>query len=380
MLRKLMHVGPSMTSYEVQLEGVRENVGFASPEFLEAMRNSLEGLRIVVGADNSYLPFILPGSGTVAMESVTSILPRKGKVLVASNGVFGNRWKPILDAHRMEYEVLEAEPGKSVDPASIKDKLSSGNFASLVFTHVETSTGVRADIEEICRKARPLVDRIVVDGVASVGGETLKVKEWGIDAIITASQKGLASPPGAALLVVAKDSLNNTAGDGYFFDLKNWVEPMNTYLKGENGYLSTEPVGVVMALSHVFNDIRAEGLENTIKRHRVFSEALNEGLEEIGLKVLADREHWSNTVTAVVAERSDDIVKFALSMGIEFATGVHPKLKGKYFRIGHMGYFNYYDVFSALSVIERSALRAGINIKLGSGLTRAQEILIKNGV
>ncbi|KAA8923024.1 aminotransferase class V-fold PLP-dependent enzyme [Thermoplasma sp.] len=383
MQRKLMHVGPSFTSYRVQMAGVSENTGFASPDFLEAMKNSLEGLLYVAGADDTYLPFILPGSGTVAMETVTSIIPKGSRTLLLTNGVFGDRWIPILSSHGLDLDVLSAEPGRSVSLDDVRKKLDTGRYQNLIMTHVETSTGVRIDIEKVSKIAREHVDRIIVDGVASLGAEKEDIARLGITAIISASQKALGAPPGAALIVVSRSALDHINDFSYFFNLKNWITPMERYLEAKNGYLSTEPVGVVLSLSRVFSDIRAAGLDERIEEHRRLSLALNEGIEAAGLKVLAERDLWSNTVTAVLSDHADEIVRGAMDLGIEFATGVHPKIAGRYFRIGHMGYVNDFDALAALSVIERAAAKCGEKVRIGDGVKKAQEILYdltkKNG-
>ncbi|PYB68075.1 alanine--glyoxylate aminotransferase family protein [Thermoplasma sp. Kam2015] len=377
MQRKLMHVGPSFTSYRVQMAGIGENIGFASPEFLEAMKYSLEGLLRVAGADDAYLPFILPGSGTVAMETVSSILPKGTRTLLLTNGVFGDRWIPIMSSHGLDLDVLSAEPGKAVTVDDMEKKLETGKYQNLIMTHVETSTGVRMDLEKIVPVARRYVERIIVDGVASLGAEKEDVKKLGITAVISASQKALGAPPGAALMVVSRSALDSINEFSYFFNLKNWIAPMERYLEGKNGYLSTEPVGVILSLSKVFSDIDAMGLDARIEEHRRLTMALNEGIEAAGLRVLADRQLWSNTVTAVLSDHADDIVKRSMELGVEFATGVHPKLIGKYFRVGHMGYINDFDALTALSVIERSASYCGERVKIGEGVRRAQQVLFE---
>lgn len=370
-----MHVGPSFTSYRIQMAGVSENTGFASPDFLDAMKYSLEGLLYVAGADDSYMPFILPGSGTVAMETVTSLIPRGSKTLLLTNGVFGDRWIPILTAHGLQMDVLSADPGHAVSMADIEEKLEGGDYQNLIMTHVETSTGVRMDIEGVSKIARKHVERIIVDGVASLGAEREDIARLGITAIISASQKALGAPPGAALIVASRSALEDINEFSYFFNLKNWITPMERYLEGKNGYLSTEPVGVILSLNRVFSDIRTTGLEARIDDHRRLSLALNEGIEAAGLKVLAERDLWSNTVTAVLSDHADEIVRRSMDLGIEFATGVHPKLLGKYFRIGHMGYVNDFDALSALSVIERAAAQSGEKVRIGEGVRRAQQVL-----
>ncbi|WP_205760722.1 pyridoxal-phosphate-dependent aminotransferase family protein [Acidianus sulfidivorans] len=383
MTRKiLMHVGPETIDYDVLLAGVKGDIGFTSKEFVDAMSYSLKYLRKLMGADQSYQPFIIPGGGTSAMESVTSLLKKDDKVLVVSNGVFGDRWTNIFSRYPVKVSTIKAKAGYYVKPDEIEDaiKKEGGKVKLVTLTHVETSTGVREPIEEVSKRIRAYTDLIVVDGVSSVGAEVVKAKDWDIDVYLTASQKAIATPPGAGLLVLSQNAVkyldDNIAG--YYLNLKNWINVMKSMEEGKASYFSTPPVHLILMLKKAFEMIDAEGLENRIKRHELVSSAIRKGIEGMGLEIVAKTpEAYSNTVTGVKVSKvnPNDVLSAIVQEGIELAPGVHPDLAGKYFRIGHMGWVNLNDVISTISALERVMKKLGEPINYGEGVRAVQEFL-----
>jgi aspartate aminotransferase-like enzyme len=355
----LMHVGPSIGDYEVQLAGVSPDQGFASERFKSAMSEALKGLIYVMGSDESYLPFIIPGSGTTAMESVTTFLQKRDRILVISNGVFGNRWEGIFSRYDVDMTILKSHAGYCVSDDEIMKALNGKHYRMIISTHVETSTGVRFPIEKYAKMFREHGDIVVVDGVASVGGEIVKAAEWDIDIYLTASQKAIGAPPGAGLLVVKRKLFQEYPEkniSGYVTNLMNWKPVMETSLEGRGGYFATPPIGVVFSLRNAFARIREETMEKRSERHSELSRTLRDGIKAMGLGIVAQDGYESSTVTGVLLKDmdSDLFVKNALKYGVEFAAGVHPELKGKYFRIGHMGWVSREDIFKALSAIYKT--------------------------
>ncbi|MCY0883055.1 MAG: alanine--glyoxylate aminotransferase family protein, partial [Acidianus infernus] len=386
MTRKiLMHVGPETIDYDVLLGGVKGDVGFTSKEFVDAMSFSLKFLRKLMGVSESYQPFIIPGGGTSAMESITSLLRKGDKVLVVSNGVFGNRWIDIFSRYPVNVKSLKAKAGYYVKPEEIEEEVKKDNYTMVTMTHVETSTGVREPIAEVTKRIRDYVDLIVVDGVASVGGEEVRAEDWKVDVFLTASQKAIGTPPGAGLLVVSENATKRLGEDsvaGYYLNLKNWLGVMQSMEKGKASYFSTLPVHLILMIKKAFELIETEGIENRIRRHEIVSSAVRKGIEALGLEIVAKTpEAYSNTVTGVMLKKANpnDLLSMSLAEGIEFAPGVHPDLAGKYFRIGHMGWVNINDVISAIAVIERVLSKLGEPINFGEGVKAVQEYLI-NGI
>ncbi len=372
-----MHVGPSIGNYDVLSAAVQPNIGFASPEFNSAMKNSLEGFRYVTGSDSSYTPFILPGSGTVAMESVMSFIPRGSRILVVSNGVFGDRWEAIMSRYPVILKVLRAEAGKAVSTGEIEHEVSSGRYFAVAMTQVETSTGVRLDVESVAKAVRNHADLVIVDGVASIGGETMKASQWGIDVCLTASQKALGAQAGAGLLVASPSAMEKLKGEsisGYFADLRNWSDIMNKFLAGGGGYFATPPIGTVFSIQKSMDLIRSETMEARVRRHEICSQAFRAGINHLGLEILASEKLRSNTVSGVMVDGISipDFLQRCMKKGVEFGAGVHPSVRNRYFRVGHMGWVQPAHIITALNAIESSLEEMGKNVDRGSALAAGE--------
>ncbi len=375
----LMHVGPTMIDLDVLLSGVRYNTGFGSPEFIDAMKNSLNGLNKMMMAPD-YHPFILPGSGSLAMESVTSLLKKDENVLVISSGVFGDRWKAIFNHYQIKCDLMRSEPGDIVSIDKIMEAVERKHYKMVTMTYVETSTGVRFPVKEVTSKIRKYVDIVVVDAVAAAGGEELNVQDWNIDVCLTASQKALASPPGAALMVLsdnAMSAISENSINGYYTDLGQWDKVMSAFLDGKSGYYTTLPVHIIFSLEESFKLIEKETMEARIKRHKTVAGAIAAGLDAMDTGILAKKEYRSNTVTGMMLNGIDmnAFLKGCLNDGIEMATGIIPEYAGKYVRIGHMGNINTNDAIATIAVIERELHKYGKKFTAGAGVSAVQEYL-----
>ncbi len=377
----LMHVGPTMIDLDVLLSGVRNNTGFASPEFISSMRNSLNGLKYVMKAPD-YTPFILPGSGTIGMESMTSLLKKWDNVLIISSGVFGDRWKSIFERYPVNYKLLRSAPGEIVNEDAIMEELEKKHYKMVTMTHVETSTGTRFPVKKIAEKIRNKTDIIVVDAVASAAAEELKVQDWGIDVCLTGSQKALASPPGAALLVLSPNAISHLSDNsvsGFYTDLNSWLKVMDNFENNKSGYFTTLPVHLIFSLEKSFELIKKETIEKRVQRHERVASSIREGISKIGMEIMAKEYCRSNTVTAMMLAgiNMNDFLNYCIENGIEMATGIIPEFAGKYVRIGHMGWINENDAISTIAVIERALIKFGKPIDLGSGLNATQKYLVK---
>ncbi len=371
----MMHVGPVMIDDDVLLAGVKDNSGFASPEFVTSMKNALNGLKYVMNAEY-YQPFIMPGSGTMGMESVTSLLKKDDKILIVSSGVFGDRWKEIFSRYDVKYKLLRAEPGKAIPEDQVLDELSREKYRMVTVTQVETSTGVLYPVKSLVKKIRDRVDLIVVDAVASASAEELMVQDWGIDVCLTGSQKAIATPPGAALMVLSPKAVENIREDsisGYYTDLSKWINVMKNFQSGKSGYYTTLPVHTVFSLEKSFELIKNETMENRIKRHTLVSGIIGAGLNGMDMKIMAEKGFASHTVTAMMLDGLDmnTFLNKCLKSNVEMGTGIVPEYAGKYIRIGHMGNVNANDAISTVSVIEKTLNEMGK--KVPSGVEAAQE-------
>lgn len=381
--RLLLHVGPSVGNYNVLSSATVPNVGFASPEFNSSFKYSLEQFRVVTGSDESYTPFILPGGGTVAMESTVSFLRKGSKVLIVSNGAFGDRWEKILSRYPVEFKILRANPGEIVPVSQVKSEVQEGGFDAVTLTQVETSTGAKVPVREMAAAVRPYVNLIIVDGVASIGGERMSSKDWNVDVSLTASQKALGAQTGAGLLVASEkaiERLSEPSISGYFLDLRNWLPIMNSFLAGGGGYFATPPIGTVFSLQKSFQIIEEESLDKRLERHRVCAEAFRKGIKEMGLEIVASENVRSNTVSGVYLDgvNIQKFIKEAMSKGVEFGAGVHEKIKDRYFRVGHMGWIEPSNIITALTTIEESVSSLGGKVKKGSAAS-VKEMFEKSG-
>lgn len=377
-----MHVGPSVGNYNVLSASTVPNVGFASPEFNSAMKYSLEGYMNITGADGSYTPFILPGSGTGAMESTMSFLGKGSKVLIVTNGVFGDRWEKIVSRYPVEFKVLRASAGNVVPTSQIKAELEDTHYDAVTITHVETSTGARMPIKEIASAIRPLVDLIIIDGVASIGGERMNVRDWNVDVCLTASQKALGAQAGAGLLVAserAMSRLRNPSIAGYFLDLRNWQPIMEAFLEGRGGYFATPPIGTIFSLKESFLLVDRETPEKRYERHRICAEGFRKGIREMGLEIVAAEGYRSNTVSGVYLENTDvgAFIQKCMEEGVEFGAGVHEQIRGRYFRAGHMGWIEPAHIVRALNTIEKAASSMGVSVNRDAAAVAAKEIFGK---
>ena len=383
--RILMHVGPSVANYNVLSSAVAPNIGFASPEFNKAMKYSLEQFMEVTGAEETYTPFIIPGGGTAAMESVVSFLARGSNVLIVTNGVFGDRWEGILSRYPVKFKVLRAKAGQAIPASQIVAEIREGGYDAVTITQVETSTGVRMPLKEIAAAIRPYVKLIIVDGVASIGGERMNASQWNIDICLTASQKALGAQAGAGLLVASRQAmemLQQPSISGYLLDLRNWAKIMQSYLSGGGGYFATPPIGTVFSLAESFRRIEIETMEDRIARHRTCSEAFRKGIMEMGLGIVAAEHLRSSTVTGVYLENADisRFLQAAMAKGVEFAAGVHPEIKDRYFRVGHMGWIEPAHIMVALNAIEGALDSIGRKVEKDSGKLAAKNVLEKTMV
>ncbi|HLH86646.1 MAG TPA: alanine--glyoxylate aminotransferase family protein [Thermoplasmataceae archaeon] len=375
----LMHVGPSISNYYVHSAASKTNVGFASKEFVEAMGDSLHGFMELVGAGSDYFPFILPGGGTSAMEAAVSFLHKDSSVLIVSNGVFGDRWEGILSRYPVNFKVLRAKAGRSVDISQIETELSNARYDAVTFTQVETSTGVRMPLKEIVPRIRNLVDLVIIDGVAGVGGEPIDVEKLKIDILLTASQKAIGAQAGAGLMVASSRAMEKLAVEsisGYYLDLRNWKDNMKGFLEYKGSYFATPPVGTVLSLQKAFKLIQEEGKEKRFDRHRICADAFRKGIAAMGLELVSEEPFRSNTVSGVMVTpgSSQKVVSEAMNMGVEFASGVHPEIKDRYFRVGHMGWIQPSHIVLALKTIETACEKSGIPVNRGEAEVVARDI------
>ncbi len=371
----LLAPGPTPVPHEVLLEGARETIHHRTPQFIEFNRETMEKAKYLFQTKNRVYTFV--SSGTGAMEAaVANLLSPGDKVLVVVAGKFGERWYEILKSFGMDVVALELEWGEAVSPDSIEKALEENPDVKAVFTtHSETSTGTVIDLEGIAKVVRDTDKILVTDAVSSLLAEPLKMDEWGVDVVVSGSQKGVMLPPGISFIVLSEKAwkfVESSKSPRYYFDLREYAKkyPENPY---------TPAVNTIYMLRKALDMIEREGIENIWERHRLLGEATRRGVKALGLELLSKRP--GNVVTAVKVPEGIDGGKITKIMrdkyGVTIAGG-QAHLKGKIIRISHLGYLSPFDTLTAFSALELTLKELGYDFEIGASLKVVQEYLSEN--
>ena len=374
----LFSPGPTMLPPEVLLRMAEPIMHHREPEFEKIFAEIREGLKYLFQTKNEVL--IFTSSGTGAMEgAVSNVLSKKDKAIVVRGGKFGERWGEICKAYGIEFIPIDVEWGKAVDPKRIKELLESDPSIRAVYTQAsETSTGVKHPIEAIADLVKRYEDRvIVVDAITGIGVFNIPTDAWGLDVVISGSQKALMLPPGLSFATLSEKAwrLAETSDlPRYYFDFKK--ELKNTK-KNQSSY--TPAISLFVGLRETLRMIRKEGLEAIFRRHETLAEATRRAAKALGLELYAP-DSPSNAVTAVKIPAGVDGEKlkdlFFEKFGITVAEG-QDRAKGKIIRIAHLGYYGCLDMVMVISALEMLLKEMGYPFELGTGVKAAEEILMK---
>jgi aspartate aminotransferase-like enzyme len=336
-----------------------------------------EGLKYVFQTQNDVI--IFPSSGTGAMEAaVVNLVSPDDRVLVATCGVFGDRWVKILSSYGVKPDVLNVEWGNPIPPEDLGRRAVEGGAKVVFTTLTETSTGVTNDVKGFADVLKGKDSILVVDAISGLGATELLQDEWGVDVVVAGSQKGLMLPPGLSFIsmserawTVAKDSRLPK----FYWDL------FEMRRRFEEGGAYTPAISLIMALRESIKLIRTEGLENVIGRHARLAAATRAAVQAMGLKLFAPNGNC-NSVTSVWLPEGIDGSALTRMMdrryGVTIAGG-QGILKGKIFRIGHLGFVDEVDLLGSLAALEMVLLKLGFGLELGVGVRAAQEVLMKGG-
>ncbi|SDW53873.1 pyridoxal-phosphate-dependent aminotransferase family protein [Flavobacterium degerlachei] len=357
-----------------------------APNFIEIFGNSLELMREVWKSPKGQ-PFIVAGTGTLGMDMAAANLIEAGdNVLVISSGYFGKRFKDILDRYGANTTLLEAPVGEVVSHDTIENELKTKQYKALTITHVDTSTGIIVDPKPIALLAKKYNTLSIVDGVCSVAGEALHQDEWGLDVVLTASQKAIGVPPGLALLMVSEKAMQvwknrKTPIPNYYSDWTNWLPIMRAYEERKPSYFGTPAVNLIVALQTSLKIICTEGMEQRVKRHQSFATAFRAALVSINLTILPKTDTIAaNTLTAVYYPEGIDGAAMNTKMSVSnviIAGGLLPDIKASYFRIGHMGSVSANDLLAVLGALERALSELGHSFEIGKSLQTFQMEILK---
>ena len=380
----LMTAGPTPLPPRVSQVMAEPILYHRAPAFVEVFSQALERLRTVFQTQNEVLCFA--ASGTGAMESAVANLVRPGeRVVVASAGKFGERWGELCDAYGAELIPLECEWGDRVEPERLDRALAdAGALVRAVFTtQSETSTGVVNDVRALNEVATARETILCVDAVSGLGAVDLPQDEWGVDVVVSGSQKSLMCPPGLAFVSASQRALELAAaspGGRYYLD---WQRTASGQRQDPPNSAFTPAVTLFRALDVALGLILEEGLEAVFARHALLARAARAGIEALGLERFGDPGEDANVVTA--ARLPDEIDGARVpklmrdSFGVTVAGG-QGRLKGQVVRVAHCGYYGAFDVVIALSALEMALRELGLEIEPGSGAGAAQQVFTDAGV
>lgn len=377
----LMIPGPTPVPNSIALAGAQDMMSHRSGPFKKKVLALNEKLKNLLQTKNDVV--ILTASGTGGMEAAVANCFSKGdKVLICNIGNFGKRWVKLAKTYGLEAEVLEYAYGQAVDPSAVKAILTNDKekqIKGVLFQMNETSTAVLNNVKEIAAVVNAHGALTIVDAISGFLASELKTDEWGLDVVVTGSQKAFMIPPGLAVMAIsakAKAAMEKSDLPKFYFNLKAACKDA---AEGQTPY--TPAVGLIYQLIESVNLLEAEGLESIFKRHERGMKAVRAAIRSMGLKLLNENDATaSRAVTAVYPPeniKADDIRKILREdFGITVADG-QDELKGKIFRIGHLGYIDGKDILAVIACLEIALTKLGAAVKWGTGVTAVQDVLAK---
>ncbi|WP_432357815.1 pyridoxal-phosphate-dependent aminotransferase family protein [Sporosarcina sp. UB5] len=372
--------GPTPIPPSVQRAMAKPMIGHRGNETSELLRSIKPRLNNVFGTNQDVM--VVTGSGTAGLEAaVVNTVKPNDEVLVIVTGAFGARFVNICEAYGIHVHKFEVEWGKAFDPLVIKEHLRNfPNVKAIFATYCETSTGVMNPVHELAAAVKEVSDAlIIVDGVSCVGGVETRMDDWGIDIMVTGSQKAFMLPAGLMFIAVSErawDVIHSNRNRGFYFDL---VKYRNNLEKDTTPF--TPALSILFGLDQALELMEKEGLENVYSRHKLMKEMTRKAFRALDIPLLTNDEDASDTVTAVKpvdfdAELFRKVIKNKFGLSV---AGGQEHLKGKIFRIGHMGYCSPADVLQTLAMIEIGLIQSGKNIELGKGVAAAQQLYLEKG-
>lgn len=357
--------------------------GHLAPNFIEAFGQALERTRTLFQCAQGQ-PFVLAGTGTLGMDTACANLVEPGdNALVINTGYFGDRIGTILERYGAKVTHVRTSPGGHPTLNDVETALKSGTFKLMTITHVDTSTGVLADVKGLSALGQRYGALVIVDGVCSVAGEELNMDAWGVDLAFTASQKAVGVPPGLALLVASPRAISafksrKTPVASYYADWTNWLPVMEAYEARKTAYFGTPAVNLIFALNVSLGQILQEGLEARFTRHVQVSRAIKAGITALDLRQVPLSDNIAaHTMTAPrfpAGVTGSDLIPAIGRAGVTLAGGLHADIKNEYFRIGHMGAVTQGDVLATLGAIETGLAACGHTFEPGTGTAAAVRI------
>jgi len=378
----LMIPGPTPVPEKVLLAQAKHPIGHRSPEFSEIIGEINENLKWLHQTQQDVMT--VTASGTGAMEAgIINFLSPGDRVLVGCNGKFGERWAEMTEAFGLATDRVTAEWGEPLDPEVIREKLEADTnkeIKAVILTHSETSTGVLNDLETMNRHVKNHGEAlIIVDAVTSLGAVNVPIDEWGLDVVGSGSQKGYMIPPGLGFIAVSEkawQAYETAKLPKFYFDLGPYRKST-----AKNNTPYTPPINLMYGLQTALQMMREEGLDNIFARHQRNTQATREAMEALGLPLLAPNHAASRAVTAVEpttveAEKVRSVMKKQFNIAL---AGGQNELKGRIFRIGHLGFVSERDVLTVVGALEATLRELGHEtMSPGAGVAAATRVFAES--
>lgn len=368
---RLLTPGPTPVPEDTLLELAKPVPHHRTAEARHILSEVVEGLRYVFQTKSDVIP--LTSSGTGAMEAaLIHAAPRGSKALCLVAGKFGERWHQIWRNFGVESVAITVPPGEVVTPAMLESALRQHpDTQAVCVVHCETSTGVKHDLKALGQLVASTPAVLVVDAVSSAAAMELRMDDWHIDYLATGSQKALMLPPGLAFVAVSDkgwQAAERHQPVTFYFDLKKARQKIRDY---DTPF--TPAHTLLRALRKSLERIRGEGLENIWARHGRLAHACRAGIRALGLELLASVPAEALTAVRVPAQLDGQelLRRLEKQYGVKLAGG-QDQLKGKIFRIAHMGYIDFFDVLAAIAAVELALRELGWPVTPGSGVAAAQ--------
>ena len=371
--------GPTTVHNRVRKVMSDPQVGHSSKEFYEAFVELLQLTRKVYKSTKGH-PFVITGSGTIAMEATAmSLIEPDDPVVVLDTGHFGQRFELILNAHGAKVDTLRFKFGNHAEPKALQNQLAKKRYKAVFMTHVDTSSTVANPVKELVRIAKDAGALAIVDAVCSLGGIEIDFDNLGADVILSASQKALGAPPGAALMMLSQGAIDSMGRRkvpirSYYLNLLRWKPIM----EDPKMYLATPAVQIMLALKEALTMVLEEGLESRWERHRKLAEAVRAGLAGLDLSFIVEEGYRANTVTGIhVPKGKAGQIQSSLKYeyNVEVARGFGD-LKEDALRIGHFANVDKMHVTALLSGMEMTLRSLGVDVPRGVALEAASKFLL----